>query len=283
MYYIPCDKLTFIPSTSTLVYPGFSGIRAYTSLRSAVSPETAGGGITDRASWGTRSMRQSGLTEFSSDATCPECGRQFDTPHGMKTHRSMVHGSPTVECATCGTEQAVKPVVKDSRENHFCGRECYTEWRREQWSGKDHPSYDGGMVTVTCAHCGDEKELKPHAVRDKNFCDHDCVGAYRQERWTGTNSPTWRGGSSLVHAVRRCLSDRAWRRIRRDVTEGETCEMCGAEAAADGRQLSAHHIIPLRAGGDHGDYNLMPLCVECHARAEAFTWAIPEVTPVLTE
>ena len=59
--------------------------------------------------------------------------------------------------------------------------------------------------------------------------------------------------------------DRRWQKIRKYILSRNPlcreCERLGLVSIA----TDVHHIKPLRDGGTHEDYNLMPLCHSCHS------------------
>jgi transposase/biotin operon repressor len=88
---------------------------------------------------------------------------------------------------------------------------------------------------------------------------------------SGQDNPNWRGGSSVLEAVRTLIGDLSWNSIsqRTRAAASDECEMCGDTPAKRG--CDVHHIVPIMAGGDNGDYNLMVLCRRCHATVEHYT------------
>jgi 5-methylcytosine-specific restriction endonuclease McrA len=46
---------------------------------------------------------------------------------------------------------------------------------------------------------------------------------------------------------------------------GNQCEMCGSS-----RRLNLHHIVPVRSGGPHDQWNTLLLCPQCHGSAESY-------------
>ena len=61
---------------------------------------------------------------------------------------------------------------------------------------------------------------------------------------------------------RKLYNSRRWAMARRkQIVENPLCERCGAVAQ------EAHHVVPLREGGDPYDLNgLASLCKPCHSR-----------------
>lgn len=71
---------------------------------------------------------------------CPECGREFDTVKGMKSHYGLKHGQPlpwrTETCENCGQEFSPRHGDGPGR---FCSRKCYG-----RSMGNDIPSFRVG-------------------------------------------------------------------------------------------------------------------------------------------
>jgi hypothetical protein len=72
-------------------------------------------------------------------------------------------------------------------------------------------------------------------------------------------------GATIGERVRVALSGR-WQTISQEERDGGECASCGSE-----EDLHTHHIIPLLAGGTHGEWNRLVLCQSCHKKAEAKT------------
>ena len=96
-----------------------------------------------------------------------------------------------VSCSYCGKEKNVLPSVASKYKNHFCNKECRTNWRRNR-------------VTVQCAWCGKYIEIHPYKFKaNKNhFCCREC-----QYEWIREHPPR--------HNVKTKISC--------------ACEMCGKE------------------------------------------------------
>lgn len=92
--------------------------------------------------------------------TCKECGGTFENYESRDTggkHQfcskeckdtSETNGQ-IVKCSWC-SENTYKPksslneMGDYSIDNHFCDKSCESSWKREHWTGEDHPSWRGG-------------------------------------------------------------------------------------------------------------------------------------------
>ena len=148
----------------------------------------------------------SGEATGSSDAddkefSCPTCERLFGTKCGMKIHHKSVHGESLagrdVECSCCG-ETFRKDVYEAKQyDEHYCSKACQKSRFSERYAGEDNPSWDGGMVSVECAWCGNGLErVAAEAERNKNhFCNtHECKAKYQSEPYSGEGNPNYKGG-----------------------------------------------------------------------------------------
>lgn len=145
-------------------------------------------------------------SESSEEWPCPwdGCERTLSTERGLKTHHAQIHDESLagvdIECANCGTPKNIKPSRVERSENHFCNRQCQNEWRSENKTGENSHTWNGGLVTTTCAWCGTPKEVKPFKVErsKRNFCDARCEGDWLAENRSGENSWNWDGGLVTV-------------------------------------------------------------------------------------
>lgn len=241
---------------------------------------------------------------------CPICGVEYRTkPHNadrLKTcgdagcssqyrsenysgenHGSWNGGKATVACSYCGREKQVKQYQLERSDRFFCDQDCTIQWKQDtDLSGEQSGAWKGGLVTVECATCGREKDVKPYRTKnhDRHFCTQACKAEWQQTHLSGQGNPRWNGGFSVYARVSATISDRSWAAISNGVRGRDgVCKMCGDSAEDIGHKLDVHHIVPLRAGGTHDKQLLTSLCRSCHMTVEAYTRAIPEVEPVLTE
>lgn len=180
------------------------------------------------------------------DGVCPECGQRFGYQSELAEHHRQEHfsGSPKSDshCPTCGLEFADKRAVAVHHAHN-------------------HGESIKETVTKECKTCGAEFTVDKKATRHHkyDFCSPVC--SYR-----------WGNGGRGIERVRRILGDVPWREKAYEIRErsGGECEMCGKSAKKhthDGLQV--HHLIPLRCGGTHADWNLVAVCPACHGKAEA--------------
>lgn len=216
-------------------------------------------------------------------------------------------------CANCGEDVKIPPSRRKGEygdyhlENHFCDKECESEWKGENWRGEEHPNWNGGKEQVVCERCGEEYEVTPALVEDTKycswsckqateietrecswcgeeetrpartfkgehaFCSKDCKSNWLSEERRGSNNPAWKGGKSGITAVRRMIGKQSWDKTAREARAGagHVCQKCGK--FQPNRELSVHHIIPVASGGTNGHWNLMALCGSCHGEVERYT------------
>lgn len=185
----------------------------------------------------------------------------------------------TVNCTICGVEQERLESQIRSAKNVFCSQDCLHTWRSESFTGESHPLTD--RVDVECEWCEEPLSRVPAVdeAREHHFCSYECMGEWRSEHRSGENAPAWEGGGHLYRGPN-WLSQRE-KAIQRDEYTCQRCECTESEHFEEyGRQLSVHHIRPVRefyAEIDNGqpDFNevnalsnLVTLCVDCHRKIE---------------
>jgi 5-methylcytosine-specific restriction endonuclease McrA len=224
-------------------------------------------------------MNQSTLDDYrSTGVECEVCGRVFDTEAGRNRHKGAKHGSTKVdvECEYCGDTVTVFPSQEDR--TRFCDGGCKEKWESDNWQNDNAPAWDGKTLELECDWCGDriirfESDIEG---AEHVFCSRQCCGSW-QKTQVGPKNPLWRGGKALSDTLRSTLG--RWNDARETALTDE-CEWCGSESSGTGKSHDVHHIIPLNAGGVNHEDNLMCLCRECHAKAEAFTRRIPEIQAI---
>lgn len=209
-------------------------------------------------------------TDDSEDTECPTCGRDdFASVAGMKTHHAKTHGESIagvkVTCDVCGDSFRRRQSHIDRHEHTLCSWECRSRCEGASASGKEHGQWSGGGESKTCEQCGENYIVKTAEAEESRFCSSECLSAWQAENWTGQDHPRWSGGYNKTQALRKQLGEKSWSQIRRDHIS-DKCASCGAES-----ELQLHHIVPIRSGGTHGAWNLMTLCVSCHATVERKT------------
>jgi len=187
-------------------------------------------------------------SEYSGSAFCPVCDEAFRRRSDLAEHHKEQHFDGTTtdesECPTCGLSFENRRAV--SIHHHSTHGESIKQ-----------------VVSRECENCDEEFEFAPSQLdhRDPKYCSPECHYNHGY-------------GGKGVERVRRILTPegRHWEEIAREVRENANgeCEMCGEETPTHGRPgLQVHHIIPLRSGGTHAEWNLWALCPSCHGKAEA--------------
>jgi hypothetical protein len=129
---------------------------------------------------------------------CPQCGSTFNTKQGMRSHHAQVHNESIsgfeYTCDWCG-ETDVREKKETNNKRCFCSKECYSQWRSETITGKNHPSWEGGKVVVECEWCDKQHKRHKSVVQktERVFCDQNCQGKWRVENQTmqGKNHPAY--------------------------------------------------------------------------------------------
>lgn len=192
----------------------------------------------------------------------------------MKKHYGRQHegslAGVEIECDWCG--ENFRRRESHIKNTNFCCREHHAKWQSENIEGELSNLWNGGKKTVSCDWCGEEFERKPSHIRENVFCSQDCHGEWEAENLTGQDNPAWNGGRDTYQALRSQLPGN-WDRIRQSVRERDNyeCQMCGTHQSELSRSLDVHHIVPIMAGGTHGEWNLISLCLDCHQAAETVT------------
>lgn len=93
-----------------------------------------------------------------------ECKDSFEGRNGLDT-----------TCTECGNNTHISPsqineVDGYEQKNYFCSKECESVFKKREWKGEEHPSYDGGTIK----HMGKNWRSKRQKVlnRDNNTCQH---------------------------------------------------------------------------------------------------------------
>jgi 5-methylcytosine-specific restriction endonuclease McrA len=240
--------------------------------------------------------------------TCPECGDEFDTIRGVRTHYGMSHSGnmDNNECDLCG-----QSFYSESTLIKTCS-ECNPH------SGENNPNFSGGKDSSKCLCCGDTIHYYPSAKSGK-YCS-DCQ---KERPWVDEDSvnrmgePSHYGNTEIVECHHcgeniekpvseveeknfcdiTCLSEwksdsyqaeghpnwtggyeseyiKGWWSSKQEVLERDKhqCVMCGKSKEEMGREPDVHHIEPLREFDDlqkaHDPNNLVSLCRQCHAGVE---------------
>jgi hypothetical protein len=140
---------------------------------------------TSRARSVHESWCQDNRGDMKEDYICDECGGSFENYNSRKgdgvknkfcsrdcKNKSEREGD-VVKCNWCGdntykSPSSLKKMGRYSIDNHFCDKSCEKSWKREHWTGEDHPSWSGGSPTHRGASW---PEMRRKAIdRDKYKC-----------------------------------------------------------------------------------------------------------------
>jgi hypothetical protein len=176
-------------------------------------------------------------------------------------------GCVNKQCDNCGEHIDVSRNRYKQKENHFCDRDCYGEWKAEKFTGQENHQWEGGKVKVNCENCGESKEVTPARLERSNrfFCDKSCKAEYWVEEgiYKGEKHPLWKGGVRGKY-IKGYYSSRK-KVLQRD---GAECVICGSS------EVQVHHIQPLHSFEQdelqeaHRKSNLVSLCPEHHTILE---------------
>lgn len=253
----------------------------------------------------TRAHDKSGSSKKT--YTCAECGDTFKDyasrreGRGRETFfcgRDCKHAyesDDVVErtCANCGELlQLPEHRLKDSADgysidNHFCDKECESEWKGSNWVGENHPTWDGGLEEAVCEECGDPFFAKPAKIKNEGtarFCSRDCANenqtvdrveltcticgeTFMREPWmvrTDQSVCSEECTRELLSQIRQGEKNPAWaggafpygagfgeekkEKVRK--RQGRQCAECGDGPEENGRRLSVHHIQKARSFDD---------------------------------
>lgn len=125
----------------------------------------------------------------------------------------------------------------------------------------------------------EERNLSSRDIADEVGCSKPPVLRWLHRHGIDVRNPApgqdnwrWKGGHTLYEAIRTLLpikwSQAALEARRRT---DHTCEMCGIRVDPSAVSISVHHIVPVLSGGTNEQWNLMPLCKECHPVADMST------------
>lgn len=160
-------------------------------------------------------------------------------------------GREVITCEVCGAEFEVKPSHKDTR--ICCSRECSKEYKSQNYSGENHPSWEGGPVTVECDLCGEKTQVKRYRLEqyENNFCTAEChVEWMREHAPTGENSAAWKGG--LVEVECANCGDSVRRKPHR--TQNHDRHFCSNDCKSEWQQIYQSGQQNPRWNGGSGIY-----------------------------
>jgi 5-methylcytosine-specific restriction endonuclease McrA len=210
--------------------------------------------------------------------TCEGCATEFYDPKAQRAfcddcnpnagehNGNYRDATETAECRLCASTFEYYP---SDRTGVFCPT-CVEE--AEEFLGTAYTEVHGiERVGLECEFCGRSFELPPGDVElgHGRFCSHECNSEWMSENWQGEDHHSWKGGTE------RSWYTGDWVQVRRAARERDdhSCRLCGKTKSEIGREPDVHHIEPVRTFDDpqdaHSLANVVCLCRQCHARAEA--------------
>jgi len=118
---------------------------------------------------------------MSKEHTCKHCSRTFEDYNDRKfcsrkcKDESQKSGK-MVECNWCGDEVYKSPshfgkIGDYSIDNHFCDKRCEQSWKRQHWTGENHPSWNGGSPSYRGKSW---PEIRREAIDRDGYCCAVC-------------------------------------------------------------------------------------------------------------
>ena len=113
---------------------------------------------------------------------------------GLRGEDNPKYNSIKFNCDYCGEEKKTKESQYNKYKNHFCSKECYYKWKKENsenMKGENSPRYNS--IKFNCDYCGEEHTM-PKSEYDKkehHFCSKECYYKWRSENIRGENNPSW--------------------------------------------------------------------------------------------
>jgi hypothetical protein len=202
----------------------------------------------------------------------------------------------TCICKQCGSEFETTPARRKSGKGVFCSKKCHTESKNKKIKrvckicGKEFETLpsnikNGGgkycsvecnsiaknkKIKCICPACGEEFFATPSKIKSGKgkYCSKKCS----DKGSSGESAPNWKGGISFAPY---CYKFNKTRKKATREYFGFRCIVCGKEESENIRRgktsakqvsLSVHHIDHDKDQGCSGKpFNLVPLCINCHA------------------
>jgi len=213
---------------------------------------------------------------------CKTCGKEFKTyPYNIKRgcgkycsrecFLESVRGEKSIHwkggnkihvCQTCGKEFEVTYSKDRMGWGKYCSEECLRKGFSETSKGKNNPNWRGGKVKRICQTCGEEFYVNQYKTKEGlgKYCSKKC----KDKSCIGEGSPFWKGGTTYLPYCPK-FNKRRKEAVRKFF--GYKCLMCGTDQRDLKRKLSVHHVDHDKEQGCDGKpFNLIPLCINCHAK-----------------
>jgi len=200
--------------------------------------------------------------------------------YGKKIVKSTGKNNPNwkpkreIVCLQCGKKKTVRYGDINAK---FCSTKCHGEWKVENACGENNPHWKPGRKVI-CLECEQEFRVKASDINAK-FCSIKCHGKWRSKNISdetrqkmsasiqGVPLSEWKGYAVEKQYCEKFNND--CRERNRD-KYGRVCFICGKTEPENGKRLSVHHVDRNKDQGcnDH-NWQLIPLCVSCHAQAHS--------------
>lgn len=238
--------------------------------------------------------------DIFSTIECPTCGRDdFASNEGMRRHHAIAHGESISyvesECNECGSQFEIHHawLQKEDNSGRYCSPECRNEARRDDRELRDctysecankHLRLEQrsqkycsrkcayldrrGKHTQQCEVCGEEYATGgPKKAERRVTCSRECRSEWYTGRYTGEDNFSWKGGYNEYYGDN-------WEEMRSKTRQRDdyTCQVCRIPESEYSRQLSVHHIFPVRKFDEPEEannlLNLVTMCEGCHSSWE---------------
>jgi len=157
----------------------------------------------------------------------------------------MVTGRP---CLFCG-ESIQRHWPHELKSATFCNNTCKHSYQ------KTHPTnYHGSKQTDHCKMCGKQFTYYPSVRPNAQYCSNECRHLDHGSKVCGSKGGRWKGAARGKTSIR--LFAKRWL--------PQQCAICGWHAAS----CDAHHIVPLKSGGENILSNMIILCPNHHRMVE---------------
>lgn len=179
-------------------------------------------------------------TKKESSFCSKECQSLWQTFNSKGENNPHYQGGKIkCECDICGKEFYRKRSQYNSRENHYCSKECADKGYSKFHNGENNGKYT--KLKVKCEICGKIFTINPFEYNksEHHYCSKKCTGKSMSVNNIGKNNPNWNPN----------LTDEE-RKIKRKYKEYEdwrkeafkkydyTCQLSGQK----GYKLVVHHL-----------------------------------------
>jgi len=195
-----------------------------------------------------------------------------------KLYRGKSRVVPII-CGHCGVNGWATHSNFVKSENHFCSPSCYHSSDLKQLiclsAGKD----PGRISRLSERNKTKDMIEKSRKGRKQRIVDlgRDHLSEESRRKIGLATKARWEDKKFSILPVlvenAKNMSDKTkyghtFRKIKSELIERfGGCFICG-----ENNHVAAHHILPVRAGGESHYLNMVPLCRRCHKKIETFQW-----------